>query len=75
MSANNNVIFSVIPGGSLQGNLRVPGDKSISHRALMLGAVAEGTTTVNRVYHIDRGYERIEEKLRGLGARIERVSA
>jgi UDP-N-acetylglucosamine 1-carboxyvinyltransferase len=31
-------------------------------------------TTVDRVYHIDRGYERIEEKLRVLGARIERVS-
>ncbi|EJS91735.1 UDP-N-acetylglucosamine 1-carboxyvinyltransferase [Pasteurella multocida subsp. multocida str. Anand1_cattle] len=29
----------------------------------------------DRIYHIDRGYERIEEKLRGLGARIERFSA
>jgi UDP-N-acetylglucosamine 1-carboxyvinyltransferase len=33
---------------------------------------AEGDTVVNRVYHIDRGYERIEEKLRRLGARITR---
>jgi 3-phosphoshikimate 1-carboxyvinyltransferase len=34
------------PGGSLAGRLRVPGDKSISHRAVMLGSLAEGTTTV-----------------------------
>ncbi|MBL6750401.1 MAG: UDP-N-acetylglucosamine 1-carboxyvinyltransferase [Nevskia sp.] len=44
--------------------------------ALVLAALAaDGTTTVDRVYHIDRGYERIEEKLRALGAKIERVSA
>jgi UDP-N-acetylglucosamine 1-carboxyvinyltransferase len=42
---------------------------------LVLAAlVADGTTTVDRVYHIDRGYERIEEKLRALGADIERVT-
>jgi UDP-N-acetylglucosamine 1-carboxyvinyltransferase len=33
---------------------------------------AEGETTVNRVYHIDRGYERLEAKLRQLGAEIRR---
>jgi UDP-N-acetylglucosamine 1-carboxyvinyltransferase len=43
--------------------------------ALILGAVAaEGTTEILRVYHIDRGYERIEERMRGLGADIERTS-
>jgi UDP-N-acetylglucosamine 1-carboxyvinyltransferase len=36
--------------------------------------VAENTTYIDRVYHIDRGYERIEEKLSGIGARIERVN-
>jgi len=36
--------------------------------------VAEGVTMLQRVYHIDRGYERIEEKLRGLGADVERIS-
>ena len=42
--------------------------------SLVLAALAaEGETVVNRVYHIDRGYERIEEKLSGLGAAIERV--
>ncbi|MES2309288.1 MAG: hypothetical protein V4507_10565, partial [Verrucomicrobiota bacterium] len=34
--------------------------------------VARGVTTVNRVYHIDRGYEKIDEKLRSVGAVIER---
>jgi UDP-N-acetylglucosamine 1-carboxyvinyltransferase len=35
--------------------------------------VAGGTTEISRVYHLDRGYERIEQKLSKLGARIERV--
>jgi 3-phosphoshikimate 1-carboxyvinyltransferase len=40
-------MFKVQPGGALRGTLRVPGDKSISHRAVMLGALAEGTTQVS----------------------------
>jgi 3-phosphoshikimate 1-carboxyvinyltransferase len=39
--------FSVAPGGRLQGRLRVPGDKSISHRSIMLGSLAEGETRVS----------------------------
>ena len=39
--------FRVAPGGSLRGRLRVPGDKSISHRAIMLGALADGVTDVD----------------------------
>jgi 3-phosphoshikimate 1-carboxyvinyltransferase len=39
--------FKLQPGGALQGDARVPGDKSISHRAIMLGALAEGTSRVN----------------------------
>jgi 3-phosphoshikimate 1-carboxyvinyltransferase len=39
--------FVVQPGGRILGEIRVPGDKSISHRAAMLGAVAEGTTEIN----------------------------
>lgn len=38
--------FQVNPGGTISGRIKVPGDKSISHRALMLGAIAEGETTV-----------------------------
>jgi len=40
---------------------------------VLAGLVAHGDTTVDRVYHIDRGYENIEEKLSGLGARIRRL--
>ena len=40
---------------------------------VLAGLAAEGTTTINRVYHLDRGYERLEERLRPLGAQIERV--
>ena len=41
---------------------------------VLAGLVAEGTTMIHRVYHLDRGYERMEEKLRPLGADIERIS-
>ena len=37
------------------------------------GVVADGETIIDRVYHIDRGYEHIEEKLRGVGAQIRRI--
>ena len=40
---------------------------------VIAGLVAEGRTTIDRIYHLDRGYERIEEKLSALGARISRV--
>ena len=45
MSKRND--FAIQPGGQLQGQLRVPGDKSISHRSVMLGALAEGETRVS----------------------------
>lgn len=44
---NNNVNFQVMPAGRLNGQARVPGDKSISHRAIMLGSIAEGVTRVS----------------------------
>jgi len=40
---------------------------------VIAGLMAEGATTIDRIYHLDRGYERIEDKLSGLGARIRRV--
>lgn len=40
-------VFRVQPGGALTGRLRVPGDKSISHRAIMLGAIADGVTEID----------------------------
>ena len=48
-------------------------DLHASASLVIAGLVADGETVVDRVYHIDRGYERIEEKLRRLGADIERV--
>ncbi len=47
-------------------------DLRASAGLIVAALAAEGDTVVNRVYHIDRGYERIEEKLRGLGAEIRR---
>ncbi|MDD2341607.1 MAG: UDP-N-acetylglucosamine 1-carboxyvinyltransferase [Tolumonas sp.] len=50
-------------------------DLRASASLVLAGFIAEGTTIVDRIYHIDRGYERIEEKLRALGGRIERIKA
>ena len=50
-------------------------DLRASAALVLAGLAAEGTTTVNRVYHIDRGYERIEERLNPLGAKISREKA
>ena len=49
-------------------------DLRASASLVLAGLVAEGTTDVERIYHIDRGYECIEEKLQGLGAQIRRVA-
>ena len=48
-------------------------DLRASASLVLAGLVAEGTTDVQRIYHIDRGYEHIEEKMRGLGADIRRM--
>ncbi len=46
MSSSNPLTYRVSPGGKISGHIKVPGDKSISHRAMMLGAIAEGETTI-----------------------------
>ena len=46
MHSNNDLIFLAQPGGSVNGRIRVPGDKSISHRSIMLGSLADGVTEV-----------------------------
>ena len=48
-------------------------DLRASASLILAGLVAQGETTIDRIYHLDRGYENIEEKLSGLGARIRRV--
>ncbi len=58
----------------LTGTQVMASDLRASACLVLAGLAAEGMTTVNRVYHLDRGYERMEERLRTLGARIQRVS-
>ncbi len=53
--------FKLLPGGTINGEARVPGDKSMSHRSIMLGALAEGTTRVS-------GFLEGEDALATLGA-------
>jgi UDP-N-acetylglucosamine 1-carboxyvinyltransferase len=50
-------------------------DLRASVSLVLAGLAAEGDTIVNRVYHLDRGFERLEEKLSGVGAEVERLSA
>ena len=58
----------------LKGAKVMSTDLRASASLVLAGLAAEGTTEVLRVYHLDRGYQRIEEKLRALGADIERVT-
>ncbi|EBG8061982.1 UDP-N-acetylglucosamine 1-carboxyvinyltransferase [Salmonella enterica subsp. enterica] len=58
---------------TLSGAQVMATDLRASASLVLAGCIAEGTTIVDRIYHIDRGYERIEDKLRALGANIERV--
>ena len=57
----------------LKGAKVMATDLRASACLVLAGLVAEGTTEVLRVYHLDRGYEHLEKKLRGLGADIRRV--
>ena len=57
----------------LEGAPVMATDLRASASLVLAGLVAKGTTRVDRIYHIDRGYECIEEKLQQLGARIRRV--
>jgi UDP-N-acetylglucosamine 1-carboxyvinyltransferase len=50
-------------------------DLRASVSLVLAGLVAEGTTELNRVYHLDRGYDRLEEKLSACGASVERIKA
>ncbi len=66
---------AVIEGiNKLKGAPVMATDLRASASLVLAGLVAEGATTIDRIYHIDRGYERIEEKLKMLGADIERIS-
>jgi len=65
---------AIVKGGKpLSGAPVMASDLRASAALVVAGLVARGTTQVNRIYHLDRGYENIDGKLRQLGARIERV--
>jgi UDP-N-acetylglucosamine 1-carboxyvinyltransferase len=57
----------------LSGATVIASDLRASASLVIAGLVADGPTLIDRVYHLDRGYEKIEEKLRSLGAQIERL--
>lgn len=66
---------AVVKGkSSLSGAMVQASDLRASASLVLAGLAAEGETTIDRVYHIDRGYERIEEKLSKVGAKIRRIS-
>jgi UDP-N-acetylglucosamine 1-carboxyvinyltransferase len=65
---------SVVEGiEKLSGATVMATDLRASASLVIAGLVAEGETVVDRIYHLDRGYDQMEEKLRGLGADIERI--
>jgi UDP-N-acetylglucosamine 1-carboxyvinyltransferase len=65
---------AIVKGGKpLSGAPVMASDLRASAALVIAGLAASGTTQINRVYHIDRGYENLDGKLRQLGARIERI--
>ncbi|MFT6038881.1 MAG: UDP-N-acetylglucosamine 1-carboxyvinyltransferase, partial [Candidatus Azotimanducaceae bacterium] len=71
----NNTIAIVQGVESLKAAPVMANDLRASVSLVIAGLIAEGDTIVDRIYHIDRGYEQVEEKLRGLGANIERIQS
>ena len=57
----------------LTGANVIASDLRASASLILAALVAKGFTVVDRIYHLDRGYEKIEEKLRSVGAQIERL--
>ena len=65
---------AIIPGDKeLQGAQVVATDLRAGAAVVLTGLIAEGTTEISQIYHVDRGYEHFVEKLRNLGANIMRV--
>jgi UDP-N-acetylglucosamine 1-carboxyvinyltransferase len=65
---------AIVKGGKpLSGAPVMASDLRASAALVIAGLAASGSTQVNRIYHLDRGYEKIDEKLKKLGAKIERV--
>ncbi|MFV2091588.1 MAG: UDP-N-acetylglucosamine 1-carboxyvinyltransferase, partial [Hyphomicrobiales bacterium] len=67
-------LATVHGGTALKGAPVMATDLRASVSLVIAGLAADGDTTINRVYHLDRGFENLEGKLRACGARIERIS-
>ncbi|WP_374090594.1 3-phosphoshikimate 1-carboxyvinyltransferase [Methylomicrobium lacus] len=67
---SKSITFKVNPGGSLQGEARVPGDKSVSHRSIMLGSLAEGVTHVKGFLEAEDALATLQA-FRDMGVKIE----
>ena len=61
------------PSEKLIGAEVMATDLRASVSLILAGLIAEGETVVNRVYHLDRGYEQVESKLKNVGAVIKRI--
>lgn len=72
--ATDGRVATIEGGRRLTGASVMATDLRASASLVIAGLVAHGETLVDRIYHLDRGYDRMEDKLRGLGADIERVS-
>ena len=78
MGANLNQIGSkviVTESKNLKGAELMATDLRASSSLVIAGLMAKGKTTINRVYHLDRGYENLEKKLRQCGAKIKRIKS
>lgn len=69
-SMTQSITFNVQPGGSLRGEIRVPGDKSMSHRSIMLGSLAEGVTHVTGFLNAEDALATLQA-FRAMGVEIE----
>ena len=72
MNDNQAIINGV---SNLYGADTMSTDIRASASLIIAGLCSEGTTNLSRIYHIDRGYENIEEKLKGVGVKIERIKS
>lgn len=73
ISLNGNI--ATINGGTkLSGTDVMATDLRASSALVLAGLIADGITDVHRIYHLDRGYDSLEEKLQNVGANIERLS-
>ena len=71
----NNTTAIVEGVGVLEAAPVMANDLRASVSLVIAALIADGDTVVNRIYHIDRGYEQVEEKLQNLGAKIKRIQS